>query len=391
MTTMTKQEIFDEYKAEYWKASLQRKGEILTVVCEVTKMHRKAAIRKFGYLQRKDPRKEERRGRALYYTPDVTVALKDVWQWASEICGELLHSCIAEHIEILRRDKKWKHGDETTSKLRAMSERTMKRRVARFMKARCGRGVSSTSPSLLKAIIPIFDGKWQNVRAGEGQIDTVVHCGASLLGDMAYSLNYTDVKTFWIVTRAQWNKGQEETRANVGVVKKKLPFPLHSIHPDSGSEFINWHLKEWCDTNNITMTRSRPNHKNDNAYVEQKNGHVIRRFLGYTRIDCKEAIPIMNDFYHVLGLYLNHFIPGRKCIEKLRIGSKYRRKYDKAQTPYQRVLACPDIPEEIKEKLRKEHETLNPLVLKLEWERLRGKIFDIQKRYGSRGQGEKNG
>src|SRR3989344_5983654 len=120
MTTMTKQEIFEEYKDEYWKAPIERKGEILTVVCEVTKMHRKAAIRKFGYLQRKDPLKEELRGRSVYYTPDVTAALKDVWELASEICGELLHSCIPEHIGILRRDKKWKHGDEATFKLHAM-------------------------------------------------------------------------------------------------------------------------------------------------------------------------------------------------------------------------------------------------------------------------------
>ncbi len=152
---MTKNEIFEEYKEEYWKAIIGRKSEILALVCLVTKMHRKAAIRKFGNLQKKDPFKGDRRGRKTYYTADVTVALKDVWEWASEICGELLHSCIAEHIDILRRDRKWTHGDEATAKLHAMSERTMKPRVARFMKARCGRGVSSTSPSLLKEIIPI--------------------------------------------------------------------------------------------------------------------------------------------------------------------------------------------------------------------------------------------
>lgn len=136
------------------------------------------------------------------------------------------------------------------------------------------------------------------------------------------------------------------------------------------------------------MTRSRPNHKNDNAYVEQKNGHIIRRFLGYTRIDCKEAIPVMNEFYKVLGLYLNHFIPSRKCIEKVRIGSKYRRKYDTAQTPYQRVLSNPHVPEENKERLRQEHEKLNPLVLKQRMEALRTKLFEVQKRYGSQSKSE---
>jgi hypothetical protein len=388
---MAKTEIFEEYKAEYWQTSKTRKSQILTVVCEVTKRHRKAAIRKFRTLQLRQPNKVERRGRVVYYTPDVTAALKDVWEWSSEICGELLHSCLAEHIDILKRDQHWKHGDETTGKLLAMSERTMKRRVACFLKVRNGRGVSSTSPSLLKEIIPIFDGQWNEVAPGHGQIDTVVHCGASLLGDMAYSLNYTDVRTFWIVPRAQWNKGQEETRVNVEVVRDRLPFQLQSIHPDSGGEFINWHLKDWCDKNGIIMTRSRPNHKNDNAYVEQKNGHVIRRFLGYTRIDCREAVPVMNEFYRVLGLYLNHFIPSRKCVEKVRIGSKYRRKYDQAQTPYQRVLASPEVAVAVKVKLRQEHEMLNPLVLKQEWERLRAKIFKIQKDYGSQGQGKKDG
>src|SRR3989344_1487929 len=204
MTTMTKNEIFEEYKEEYWKASIERKGELLALVCAVTKMHRKSAIRKFANLQKKGPLRGDARGRKTYYTPDVTAALKDIWEWSSEICGELLFSCVKEQIEIRKRERSWSHSDEATSKLRAMSERTMKRRVAHFSKVRCGKGVSSTSPSLLKEIIPIFDGQWDEVSPGIGQIDTVVHSGASLLGDMAYTLNYTDVRTFWIVPRTNY-------------------------------------------------------------------------------------------------------------------------------------------------------------------------------------------
>lgn len=383
MTMATKNEIFKEYLTRYLKANKEEKGIILNHVCFVTKMHRKAAIRKFRVLQMKDWSLQERRGRSLYYTPDVTYALKDVWESASEICGELLHPAAAEHLHILKREKMWKHGNEATGKLLAMSETTMKRRVSRFMKARSGRGLSATSPSRLKEIIPIFTGPWAEKPPGYGQVDTVVHCGSSLLGNIVYTVNYTDVKTLWIIPRGQWNKGQEMTRENLETIRLSLPFVLLGIHPDTGSEFVNWHVKSWCDKLNIEMTRSRPYHKNDNAYVEQKNGHVIRRFLGYTRIDCQEAVPVMNEFYKALGLYLNHFIPSRKCIEKVRVGSKYKRKYDKAQTPYQRVLTHPDIPEETKDKLKKEHEKLNPLVLKKEIERLRTKIFDIQKRYGS--------
>ena len=113
---------------------------------------------------------------------------------------------------------------------------------------------------------------------------------------------------------------------------------MRGAHPDTGSEFINWHIKDWCEANQVELTRSRPYHKDDNAYVEQKNGHIVRRFLGYTRIDCQAALPAMNDLYEVLDQYLNHFVPSRKCLEKVRIGSRYRKQYDKAQTPYQRVL-----------------------------------------------------
>lgn len=94
------------------------------------------------------------------------------------------------------------------------------------------------------------------------------------------------------------------------------------MHPDTGSEFINYVVKEWCDDENIELTRSRPYHKNDNAYVEQKNGHVIRRFLGYARIDNREVVSIMNEMYDKLELYLNHFVSSRKCIEKVRVEKK---------------------------------------------------------------------
>jgi len=388
MTMATKNNIFGEYLEEYLKVDAEKKDMILNHVCFITKMHRKAAIRKFGQLQIKDPNLPERRGRLIYYTSDVTTALKEAWESASELCAELLHPVVADHIRILVRDNAWHHSDEATGKLMAMSERTMKRRVSLFMKARRGKGLSSTSPSRLKEIIPIFTGPWADKPPGYGQVDTVVHCGSSLIGDMVYTVNYTDVCTLWDMPHAQWNKGQEATKKSLEKIRQDLPFDLKGIHPDTGSEFVNWHVKGWCDNLSIEMTRSRPSHKNDNAYVEQKNGHIIRRFLGYTRIDCKEAVPVMNEFYKVLGLYLNHFIPSRKCIEKVRIGSKYKRKYDTAQTPYQRVLASPHVPEENKQKLRQEHEKLNPLVLKQRMEALRTKLFEVQKRHGSRSRSE---
>ena len=156
-------------------------------------------------------------------------------------------------------------------------------------------------------------------------------------------------------------------------------------HPDTGSEFINWHLKSWCGQKTIELIRSRPNHKNDNAYVEQKNGHVVRRFLGYTRFNARETVEILNQIYVKLELYLNHFVPSRKCVSKIRIGAMHKRQYDQAQTPYARTLAHPDISVETKENLRQIHARLNPLDLKLEIDKLTSELLKIQRQNGNSG------
>ncbi len=380
----TKNEIFSRYLSEYIKANRKRKGEILKNICDTTGMHEKSAIRKFKVLQLRGALKIERRGRKTVYTPDSIAALKTVWKAASEICGELLHPIIVEYVNILKRDKLWNHNSGATDKLLSMSEATVKRKTGQFLKARNWRqGQSTTKPSDLKEIIPIFTGPWNDLDPGHGQIDTVVHCGYTLLGNMAYSVNYTDVPTLWVSFGAQMNKGQRATRDNLKRIRNKVPFPIKSMHPDTGSEFINWHVKNWVDEVEIDYTRSRPDRKNDNAYVEQKNGHVIRRFLGYSRIDCQEAVLVMNGFYDKLESYINHFVPSRKCIKKIRVSSRYRRKYDKAKTPYQRVLGYDSIDQKIKDRLREEHEKLNPLLLKREIDKLITKIFKIQKRYGN--------
>ena len=391
MTMETKQEIFERYKKEYFKARSKKRGgrkrcgEILNIVCDVSKMHRKAAIRKFSTIQTDDPSKVENRGRTLYYTPDVTAALKDIWDASNGLCGELLHPLIKEYFNILERDKLWKHSDEATGKLLAMSAGSVKERVSHFMRVkRKGRGFSSTSPSQLKHIIPIFHGDWSNKPPGTGQIDTVVHCGHTLAGDMIFTLNYIDVPVLWDILRAQWNKGQIATQESLAYIKSMLPWSMLEVHPDTGSEFINWHMKGWCDTKQIDMSRSRPNHSNDNMHVEERNGHIVRKYIGYIRLDCKEAVDALNDMYAVLCPYLNHFITSRRIIEKFEVNGKWKKKYEKvALTPYQRVLVHPDISEEVKEKLRIEHAKLNPLTMKQEIDRLIKILYDVQRKHGN--------
>lgn len=381
MTMATRQEIFAQYKKEYWNASKKRRGAILDAIREVTGMHRKSAIRKLRALHMRGGDRPEQRGRPTTYTHDVLAALTYVWDAAGEPCGEILHPMIAEYVEIFRRDQMWVYGTGVTEKLLAMSERTMKRRVGAFFRVRRKRGgMTGTSPSLLKHIIPIFKGPWKDIPPGHGQLDTVAHCGASLAGDFLWTVNYTDTATYWTALHAQWNKGQMATVASMEAIVARVPFSVRGMHPDSGGEFINWVAKRWCDAHGIALSRSEPNKKNDNMYVEERNGHVVRKYLGYARLDCPEVVTVANDLYHVLGQYLNHFRAVRRMASKVRVGAKYVRTYEPhAQTPYQRVLAHVGVPDAVKARLRTKHATLNPLLLKQRIDTLRTKIFAMQK------------
>lgn len=380
----TKIEVFERYGKEYWAADKGRKTHILNHVCDVTRMHRKAAVRKFHALQMRDSAREDTRGKKTVYTPDVTAALKDIWEAGNRVCGELLHPIVAEYVSILKRDAHWMHGEEATEKLLRMSKGTMKRRVGKFFRIHRGRtGLSATSPSALKRIIPIFTGPWEDKSPGYGQIDTVVHCGSSLMGDLTYTVNYTDAATLCVVPRAQWNKGQEATQKSMAAIKVRLPFRWHGAHPDTGSEFINRFVIKWCQKEHIELSRSRPGKKNDNMYVEERNGHVIRKHVGYIRLDCPQAVRALNDVYDVLTPYLIHFVAVRRTLAKERVGARYRRTYEKkARTPYLRILEHAQVSVEAKERLRHAHEKLNPLILNREIEKRLEKLYAVQKHYG---------
>jgi hypothetical protein len=297
---------------------------------------------------------------------------------SGELCAERLKEAIPDYLPPLQRDGNWHHTRDTTELLLRMSIGTMKDRIAKFQKARHPRGVSTTKPSQLKEIIPIRRGPWENPRPGDGEVDTVVHCGSSLLGDMAYTVNFTSIATGWSEQAAQLNKGQQRTLESIQAIEARLPWQLTGLDPDSGSEFINWHCKSWCDAEGIELTRSRPNHKNDNAHVEQKNYTAVRKVLGYSRIETEAAVVLINELYAgPWRLYVNFFQPVMKCVEKKRIGSRYVRKYDLPKTPCQRALEHPEIPREVKDELRKTKAKLNPLALRKEIDMLVSKIFKI--------------
>lgn len=319
-----------------------------------------------------------RRGRKSIYGPAVTAAIKELWETGNRICAERLRPSMTEYIRVLKRDGMWTYDEATTTLVLRMSLGTLKVRIAKFenTKRRGGRG--ATKPSDLKEIIPIRRGPWQNPLPGNGEIDTVAHCGPTLVDDFCYTVQYTDVATIWTGLAGQWNKGEEATVQSIERIRNHLPFLLRGIDPDSGSEFINWHCKRWCDERGVAMTRTRPYMKNDHARIEQKNYVNVRNIVGYYRFDDQQQVAILNELYDVLENYLNFFIGSVKCIGKIKAGSRTRRVYDIARPAYQRVLERPDIPKSVKEKLRQKYATLNPKILKQQCDRLVEKLLAIR-------------
>ena len=377
MNMATKQEIFSEHLPAYSAGGKEEKGRILDAVCRVSGMDRKAVIRRFALLAKRSIHWNDRRGGHVVYGIAVTTALKEVWETASRICAERLHESVAEYVRILERDGMWWHTNEATHLLLCMSVGTMKIRIGQFENERGRQGRGTTKPSDLKEIIPIRRGPWDSPPPGKGEVDTVAHCGETIAGDFCYSVQYTDVAVIWTCLSGQWNKGEIATRESIERIKRRLPFALLGIDPDSGSEFINWHLAEWCALHEVEMSRTRPYMKNDHARIEQKNYTNIRKFIGYTRLNDPASVPVLNELYDLLEDYINFFIPSVKCVGKERTGSRTKRRYDKPQTAYTRVLAHPMIPQETKDFLQEKYETLNPKILKETIERLRSKLHRI--------------
>lgn len=385
----TKKSIFQAHLDEWLGCAGDRRkrGALARAIAHIAKVHLKSVPRSFRRVQLHDSSAAEQRGRPLRYTPDVTTALKALWDIAGGACGENLHPVIPEYVAVLRRDRLWSHDAETTAKLLAMSEGTVKLRVQGFARARgVLHGKSTTKPGSILAMIPIRSDGWDEAPAGTMQTDTVAHCGHTTEGDFAYTVNGTDVPTLWGARRAQWNKGREATIASMETMTADVPFRIVEWHPDSGSEFINWQCKTWCDARGVRLTRSRPNHKNDNCYVEERNGHVVRAYVGYARFDAREAVAVLNDLYDVLTPFLNHFIANKRIVSKQRIGARWKIQRERsAKTPYQRVLEREDVSNDVKVRMRAVHATLNPLLLKQAIDRRIQRVFDIQKRHGRPG------
>lgn len=371
MNQMAKKELIKEVKPRYIKASKEEKNKILDEFCKSTKYNRKYAI---TILQAKyDNDKIKNTGRkkrkSIYANAVITTVIK-IWEILDFPCGTRLKPQLLPMIKALERHKEISVVQKVKNLLKRISARTLDRKLKKERQIRKldkNRGMTCRG-TLLKSSIPIRITNWDTAKLGFAETDTVAHNGGDPSGEFIYSLDIVEIYSGWSEQYAVMGKGEEGVVNAFDEIEKDLPFDLLGLDSDSGGEFINWHMVRHCKDRDIFFTRSRPDRKNDNAHIEERNNTRVRKLLGFDRFDTMEQLAAINDLYrNELRLYNNFFQPIMKILSKEKINNSVcRKKYDEAKTPYQRLMKCPQVSAAKKAELKKLYLSLNPVKLKRE-------------------------
>lgn len=384
MSPGAKMEYLKKIYPRYKKASKKEKTVILNEFCINCGHHRKHAIRLLNNYKRFTKPKPKKRGRPSMYNKDSVIEpLKRIWLAANLPCSKLLKAMLPLWLPHYAQEYS-PLSLEATKALFKISPATIDRLLENIKVKYKTRGRATTKPgTLLKQHIPVKTEQWNESKPGFLEADTVAHCGGSLEGMYAYTVDFVDIATGWSEQRAVWGKGERGVLGQIKDVEDSLPFSILGFDSDNGSEFLNWHLFRHFTQRKmpIQFTRSRSYQKQDNCHIEQKNWTHIRQWLGYIRLDNPDVVPLMNDLYtSEWRLYHNFFCPSVKLISKKRIASKTVKRYDKPKTPYRRVLESKHVPASVKRNLKEQIKGLNPFQLKRAMEKKLKKIFSVNRK-----------
>ncbi len=338
----SRRELTSALQARYCKASRQGRGRILDTFCEATGYNRRYAMWVLRHGPVTTRPRLTRAGRLPTYTREVISALEIAAEATGWICGKRLAPGLPDLVPALEREGALRLTEAERSALLRISPATIDRRLVASKRRAKPRGLSTTKPgSLLKKQIPVKTyTPWSDQSPGFEEVDLVAHCGDSASGEHLFTLDLVDVATGWTECAGVPNKGQRAVVAAVDEAAHRFPFPVRGLDSDNGSEFINYHLIAYCQEREITMTRSRAYHKDDQAHVEQKNWSVVRQLIGYDRYEGNDACKQLNRVYELVRIWVNGYLPVMKLIGKDREGARVRKRYDVSTTPYRRALAA---------------------------------------------------
>jgi hypothetical protein len=380
MNIEARKQYMETLRERYFKANKKGKGEILNEYCRNTKQERKYVIKKFNYKV-KLKRKEDKKKRICFYGGNVIAILVEIWKIFDHPCGQRMEEILSEEVENLRKWKEIICSDEVAKKLKKIKSATIDRRLNHEKEVLKLKEKYRKKSSFLLSNIPVktsadFD---RNI-VGNEQIDFVESCGASASGEYVNNMSVCDIGSSWWEGEAVMGKGQQRAAFALDEIRKRTPFDWKEIHPDNGTNLLNYVIYAYVEKEKLKYSRSRPYHKNDNCFIEQKNSTHIRQVIGYLRYDTQEELDCLNNLYrNELRLYKNFFQPVIKLIKKERIGGRVKRKYDRAKTPYRRLIESNQISDKEKEKLTATYRSLNPAELKRNIDKKLDNLYRIYK------------
>jgi hypothetical protein len=367
-------------KARYRKASKKEKGAILDEYVKTTGHNRKYASTVLSGRRTKASR-PIRRPRRVIYGSEVREALLICSDLFDGINSRRLRAAMDMELIGLYNAGRLQVSPDCYRRLQTISAATIGRLLlGHRVLLRKARGFTKPG-TLLKDQIAIRTWfQWDENCPGFCEMDLVDHCGGRIIrgADNAWTLCFTDVNTSWTECIGVRNKAQVFVFEAICRARERLPFPLLGVDSDNGSEFINDQLVRYCTREHITFTRARAGRRNDSAFVEQKNWSVVRRAVGYIRIDTPEQLQVLNRLYAVLHYYSNFFLPVAKLADSVRHGAKVTRWYDKPQTPYARVLASPHVSDAHKADLRETYASLSLVDLRCQYRQLQDELAALQ-------------
>jgi hypothetical protein len=372
MTVNERRKYLERMKKRYEQADRKGKGRLLTEMERYTGMHRQSLIRLMnGALQRK--RRCRERGRV--YGPEVDDALRVIDESRDAICAERLQPTMAEMARHLARHGELEVSAALLDQLERISISTVRRRLSRLrqheyrLPQRVGR-----KPNKALQEVPMVRIPWDEQVPGHFEVDLVHHGGPSSSGDYVYSLQMIDVATGWSERAAVLGRSYVVMQDAFQYLLTHVPFPVLELHPDNDSAFFNQHMcRFWGHkATGLHLSRSRPYHKNDNRFVEQKNATLVRAYLGDARLDTVAHTWAINHLYERMWRYYNFFQPVLRLKEKIVIPgtdgqpAHIKKKYDEAHTPFERLVTAKVLTPQRQVLLSTLYDQTNPRQLRLE-------------------------
>ena len=386
LSVSARTEITAKYARAYRTASRKVKSQLLDEVVAVTGWSRDNARRRLG--QAVTPRAvRPRSGRPRKFSTEATAILERVWAISGGSCGKYLAVAMPALLESLEAhgelvSGKRRYCREVRGELLGMSAASIDRYLAEAKARGALRGVSTTKPgTLLRNSITIRKAG-DEVEADPGffEADTVAHCGPTLKGEFARTVNLTDMVTGWVFTTAVRNNARVHIIAALDRAVATIPFPIAGLDFDNGSEFINHDLVAWAGEREIFFTRSRPYRKNDQATIESKNNHLVRRYGFHWRYDTAEALMLLNRLWPLVNDRFNYFTPTKKPTGWATTATGRRKRvYDGPRTPLQRLLDAGVLSTGQAEQLIARRAAINPAELARDIQRLQDQLTGLAK------------